>query len=266
MTYEVPTCWTELCVEREVVGTEDYTITFDINSRSDIEVRNPNKASKTFFRVVTEPVGEEAVKPEIWASDDCRNELGRVRDDLDLATVYWTGYSSIIIISQETLNMEVIDNFEEMYNRCRAQDGLPPESRMSTSAPLSISTTAQMTAVTVDRILSFTALINADTVRKRDVMRLYRAGKLMPDVEYFHWFKIYEILSDSGLGIIRKVNNQFVTSIPGIDPDYLFYYPQLDRHDRTQQSRAQAYLNQTHITGDYLSHLRPLIEHYIENF
>ncbi len=265
MTYEVPTCWTELCVEREVVGTEDYKITYDINSRSRIEVHNSNKASKTFFRVVTEAIGEEAVKPEIWASDDCKNELERVRDDLDLAIVYWTGYSSIIIVSQETLNMEVTDNFEEMYNRYRAEEGHPPEKRMAVTCSLPISSTAQMSEETVMRVLSYCALINSDTVRKREIMRLYRAGKLMPDVAYFHWYKIYEILSDGSLGIIWKVKGKFVTNSPGVDPDFLHFYPQPYRHIREKVTRAQKYLKQTRTSGDYLSHLRPVIEHYIEH-
>lgn len=266
MTYEVPTCWTELCVEREVTETGDYKDALEINERSSIEVRNPKSASKTFFRIATKAIGDEALKPDIWPSKDCKEELERVRDDLDLAISYWTGYSSTLVLSQQRLNMEIADNFEEMYNRHRTQDGHQPAKRLATSMSVPISTAAQMKEATVDRILSFTALINADTVRKREVMGLFRTGTLMSDVKYFHWYKIYEILSADQLGIIRRVQNQRNTCIvPGVDPWFLHDAPQPHRHIEENATRSQGRLNQRVITGDYLSHLKPIIEYYIEN-
>lgn len=266
MSYDIATCWTELCVEREVIDTEDYNLRLDINNRSSVEVRNPMGTSRTFFHVVTQAIGDEALKPDIRPSNDCKEELERVRDDLDLAISYWTGYSSTRVFTQQRLRMEIADNFEDMYNRHRAHDGHPPAKRFATDMAVPISTTAQMKEMTVERILSFTALINADIIRKREVMRLFRAGIMMADVQYFHWYKIYEILRDPNLRIIRQVQNQRNTCIvPGVAPWFLHDAPQPHRHIAENATDAQDNLNQRAVTGDYLSHLKPIIEYYIEN-
>ena len=267
MCYTKPCCWTELSIRRSISDAPGYNRRFAVNRRSSIEVRNPKGTQLTTFRIVIRAVGKEEEDPSLTPSEKCKEKLRRARHSLDLSITYWLEQSPTEKVSRELLPITIRDNFEAIHNRIRAQKGLKPVHYVSVISNVLTESTASMEASTVKKIIAYAKKVHSDKTRKEEILTFFRAGVLVPEDAYFHWYKIYEILRDPSLKIIRQVQNQRNTCIvPGVEPWFLHDAPQPHRHIEENATDAQDNLNQRAISGDYLSHLRPIIEHYIENF
>jgi hypothetical protein len=249
-----------LWVEREVTNTGNYEDAFEVNDRSTIEVRNPEGAAKTVFRMVTRAIGEEAQTPGLRPSDSCKIELEVVRHMLDLSITYWTGQSPLETVSREVSQPRIDDNFQDLHNQLRQQQGLPPLHRFDETFKIPVCSTASMTLATVESILSYCKLCYEDTAKKWDVLMLYRAGVLVPEDALFHWYKIVEIAQLPEVAILGN-NNKLLVDIPGISTEILGAGPQNIRHIRENAQNAKKH---SVTQEEYRRHLTPVIEYYIE--
>jgi len=117
----------------------------------------------------------------------------------------------------------------------------------------------------VKKIISYTKKVRYDRTRREEMLTFFRAGVLVPEDAYFHWFKIVEILRLKPWRVLKKPNDIWVCPIAGVDGEFLGDLPQLSRHIKDSKRVKKTKLAKWR-GMNYKDHLKPVMQYFIENY
>lgn len=209
--------------------TADFGKTFQLGEQGLLRITSRTGATKTLFTILYAASEKEIRNLSTEPSAEHMQEHRKLVDVVDLCITYCLGTSLLYQRNETTADMKITNNFERKLNERLVAEGKPTTHSVTITSSACISHHGTTTVRAIERTAELAAKCLQD-VNKRDILYLYRDGKIRPHTAVERWYNIVEALR----------NEAGFKKLPKPEKKYLKCYPQIFRHHQDNKYHKDA--------------------------